>query len=52
MPEFQDLRQRIDNLVTQDFSAAKEYATVFDEHRKVYDFGNSWNLDTYASKHR
>ena len=52
MPEFQDLRQRIDTLVAADFSAAAEYATVFDEHRKVYNFGKTWNIDTYASKQR
>ena len=52
MPEFQDLRQRIDSLVTQDFGTAAEYATVFDEHRKVYNFGKTWNIDVYASKHR
>ena len=52
MPEFIDLRQKIDALVTTDFAAAAEYATVFDEHRKVYNFGKTWNIDTYASKHR
>jgi ribulose 1,5-bisphosphate carboxylase large subunit-like protein len=49
-PHYQDLRNRIDSIITQDFSAATEYATVFEEHRKVYTYGQTWNFEAYSSK--
>ena len=49
-PHFQQLRKRIDDVITQDYGAALEYAAIFEEHRKVYDFGRSWNFDSYSGK--
>lgn len=49
-PHYQDLRDRIDSIITQDFSGATEYAAVFEEHRKVYTYGQTWNFEAYSSK--
>ena len=47
---YQEVRQRIDALISQDFQAATEYAAVFEEHRKVYTFGQTWSFEAYSSK--
>ena len=49
-PHFQQLRKRIDDVITQDYGAALEYAAIFEEHRKVYDFGRTWSFDSYSGK--
>ena len=49
-PHYQELRNRIDSIITQDFNGATDYATVFEEHRKVYTFGQTWNFEAYSSK--
>lgn len=41
---------KINELVTSDFAAAREYSTTFEEHRKVYNFGKEWDLAAYTSK--
>ena len=49
-PHYQELRTRIDSIITQDFNGATEYAAVFEEHRKVYTYGQTWNFEAYSSK--
>ena len=49
-PHYQGLRNRIDSIISQDFIAATEYAAVFEEHRKVYTYGQTWNFEAYSSK--
>ena len=49
-PLYQGLRNRIDSIISQDFLAATEYAGVFEEHRKVYTYGQTWNFEAYSSK--
>jgi hypothetical protein len=43
---------KINELVTADFAAAREYSTAFEEHRKVHDFGRDWDFEQYTSKKR
>ena len=47
---FKETRAAIDALVAADFVAAREYASVFEEHRKVHDFVSSWSLEQYTAK--
>lgn len=49
-PHYQGLRKRIDSIISQDFTAATECAAVFEEHRKVYTYGQTWNFEAYSSK--
>ena len=49
-PHYQGLRNRIDSIISQDFIAATEYAGVFEEHRKVYTYGQTWSFEEYSSK--
>ena len=47
---YQEQRNRVDAIITQDFNGANEYAAIFEEHRKVYTYGQTWNFEAYSSK--
>ena len=49
---FQQTRTAIIALVAADFVAAREYAAVFEEHRKVFEFTCSWSFEQYTAKKR
>ena len=49
---FQQTRAAINALVAADFVAAREYATVFEEHRKVFEFICIWSFEQYTAKKR
>ncbi len=49
---FKDTRNAINALVAADFVAAHEYAAVFEDHRKVFDFVCAWSFEQYTSKKR
>ncbi|KAK9828903.1 hypothetical protein WJX72_002692 [[Myrmecia] bisecta] len=51
-PHFQGTRMKIDDVIKQDFAAAREYVAIFEEHRKVYDFGRTFTFEAYSSKKR
>jgi hypothetical protein len=44
-----ELRSKVDEVIKRDFAAARDYATTLEEHRKVFEFGNTWNIETYSS---
>ncbi len=44
-PYFLTLRQRINEVVIEDYAAARDYVTrTFEDQRKVYDFGRTWDV--------
>ncbi len=48
-PYFLQLRQAINQAVIEDYAAAREYvARTFEEQRKVYDFGRTWNVAAWS----
>ncbi len=51
-PLFVETVTKINELVTADFAAAREYSIGFEEHRKVHDFGRDWDFEQYTSKKR
>lgn len=47
---FQGLRMKVIDTINEDFKAAQEYVQVFEDYRKVYDFGRDWSYEDYSSK--
>ena len=49
---FQQLVENINQVVTDDFAAANEYAQIFEEQRVIYEFGQTWDVEEYRTKER
>ena len=46
-PKFLSLRKECAVVVEESFSQAKAYATIFENHRPVYEFGKAWDAAAY-----
>ncbi|KAG1661620.1 hypothetical protein FOA52_002850, partial [Chlamydomonas sp. UWO 241] len=49
-PLFQTLRQSVTDTIAEDFDASAEYVTIFEDYRKVYDFGRTWSYEVYSNE--
>lgn len=46
----QKLRSEINETILEDYNAAREYVRLFEDYRKVYDFGRTWSHEEYTSQ--
>ncbi|KAJ9534885.1 hypothetical protein QJQ45_029552, partial [Haematococcus lacustris] len=44
------LRLQLNTTVEEDYLAAQEYVKMFEDYRKVFDFGRTWSYEDYVSK--
>ncbi|UPR05068.1 heavy chain of dynein [Chloropicon primus] len=49
-PKFSQLRVSCGDAISASFGEATEYATIFENHRPVFEFGQSWDADAYDKK--
>ena len=49
---FQKLLQGINEVVTEDFKSADEYAQIFEDQRVIYEFGKTWDVEEYRTRDR
>ncbi|KAL2622255.1 hypothetical protein R1flu_002460 [Riccia fluitans] len=49
-PFFTQLREAIDHVIKSDFNEARKYAQIFEQHRALHVFGETWNYETYAAE--
>ena len=49
-PKFSALRVSCADAISASFAEATEYATIFENHRPVFEFGQGWDADAYEKK--
>ena len=49
-PKFSSLRGSCASAISSSFSEATQYATIFENHRPVFEFGQSWDAEAYEKK--
>ena len=49
-PKFSSLRVSCGSAISASFKEATEYATIFENHRPVFEFGQSWDAEAYEKK--
>ena len=49
-PKFSALRVSCGDAISASFTEATEYATIFENHRPVFEFGQSWDAVAYEKK--
>ncbi|CAM6082177.1 unnamed protein product [Calypogeia fissa] len=49
-PYYSQLREAIDHIIVTDFAEARKYAQIFEEHRDLFAFGESWDFEAYANE--
>ena len=49
-PKFSSLRVSCGSAISASFKEATDYATIFENHRPVFEFGQSWDAEAYEKK--
>ncbi|KAL3689708.1 hypothetical protein R1sor_016017 [Riccia sorocarpa] len=49
-PFFTQLREAISHVVKSDYNEARKYAQIFEQHRALHIFGETWNYEVYAAE--
>ena len=49
-PEFRSIRDQIESKFKADYSAAAQYATVFDSVRPIYEYGQAFDFEAYKAQ--
>jgi len=47
---FQDVRSHVNTNITEAYKDAQEYVKIFEDYRKIYNFGRTWSFEEYTSK--
>lgn len=51
-PYFMMLRTEINQTILEDYTAAREYVKIFEDYRKVFDFGRTWSYEEYSAQQK
>ncbi|KAF5838995.1 dynein heavy chain, N-terminal region 2-domain-containing protein [Dunaliella salina] len=47
---FRDVRSQVNANIMDAYKEAQEYVKIFEDYRKIYNFGRTWSFEEYTSK--